>query len=175
LGGALLRDFWLQPNHMVFVISLQRVTLPRDVTGVATLVTALTKDGILCLNTGVIDPGYDGHLGATLVNFSNKPRKISVEQRLFRILFIDHAPISDRNFRPVRVEKSDYVSDSLSKGRTEFSDTFLDVKGFLGLAREHAWSVVGAAIFTNWIPVLALIISVISIVYQFSTGSPDQP
>lgn len=166
LAGESLQEFWLEPSHMVFVVSLQRVSLPRNVTGLATLVTTLTKEGILCLNTGIVDPGYDGHLGATLVNFSSKPRKIALNDRLFRVVFLKHEAISDDNFKPYSVKKRDYVLNSVSKSKNEFLETFLDVKGIQELARARAWSIVWSSILTNWLPWIALLVSLAALGFQ---------
>ena len=85
-----LNEVWIEPSCMVAVRTTERVVLPPNITGLATLVTTLTHEGLLCLNVGVIDPGYDGHLSAFLVNFSRRSRRISLNDRLFRVLFFEH-------------------------------------------------------------------------------------
>lgn len=157
-AGEAKSVFWLKPNHMVFVVSQQRVTLPTNVTGLASLVTTLTKKGILCLNTGIIDPGYDGHVGATLVNFSNKERPIELNERLFRVLFFQHSEL--KNCQPVRVEKVDYLSGSKQKSSDEFDQTFLDVFGLLKQAEASAWRVVWDTSTMKIVPWLALLAGV---------------
>lgn len=157
--------FWLKPNHMVFVVSQQRVTLPNNVTGLASLVTTLTKKGILCLNTGIIDPGYDGHVGATLVNFSNKERPIELNERLFRVLFIQHNELND--CVPVRVEKSDYLATSRQQSCDEFDQTFLDVFGLLKQAEASAWRVVWNTSTVKIVPWLALFVAVVGGIFGF--------
>lgn len=161
-NGEAKSVFWLKPNHMVFVVSQQRITLPENVTGLASLVTTLTKKGILCLNTGIVDPGYDGHVGATLVNFSNKERPIELNERLFRVLFFEHAEL--KNCKPVRVEKADYLSQSKQKSTDEFDQTFLDVFGLQKQAEASAWRVVWNTSTMKIIPWLALIVGAIGAV-----------
>lgn len=159
------RSFLLKPSHMVFVVTLQKLTLPRNVTGVATLVTSMTKEGILCLNTGIVDPGYSGHLGATLVNFSTQPRKIYLDQRLFRVIFLEHEDVPDKYFKPYQVSKRDYTFDQVEKAKDEFAETFLDVQGIHRLAKDRAWSIVTQSMLSNWLPWLALLVSVLSLAY----------
>jgi deoxycytidine triphosphate deaminase len=154
--------FWLKPNHMVFVVSLQRITLPANVTGIASLVTTLTKKGILCLNTGIIDPGYDGHVGATLVNFSNKERPVELNERLFRVLFFEHAEL--KNCEQVHVKKADYLAGSKQKSKDEFDQTFLDVFGLLKQAESSAWRVVWNTSTMKVIPWVALVVGLIGAV-----------
>ncbi|WP_270730947.1 dCTP deaminase domain-containing protein [Shimia sp. Alg240-R146] len=156
-GARGLNQFILQPSHMVTVLSSQRLTLPSDVTGLATLVTSLTQEGILCLNTGIVDPGYDGHLSATLVNFSAIPRRISLDDRLFRVIFLPHRELRGEEFEPFRSLKQDYASRIDNQANQEFSETFLNVKGILKIARGQAWRVVWASMLTNWMPIFALL------------------
>lgn len=154
--------FWLKPNHMVYVVSQQRVTLPDNVTGLASLVTTLTKEGILCLNTGIIDAGYDGHIGATLVNFSNKERPIKLNDRLFRVLFFQHAKLE--NCEHIRIEKADYLAGSKQKNSDEFNETFLDVFGLLKQAEASAWRVVWDTSTMKIVPWLALGVGALGVV-----------
>lgn len=155
--------FWLKPNHMVYVVSQQRVTLPDNVTGLASLVTTLTKEGILCLNTGIIDAGYDGHIGATLVNFSNKERPIKLNDRLFRVLFFQHAKLE--NCEHIRIEKADYLAGSKQKNSDEFNETFLDVFGLLKQAEANAWRVVWDMSTMKIVPWLALGVGALGAVF----------
>lgn len=151
--------FWLKPNHMVYVVTQQRVRLPANVTGLASLVTTLTKDGLLCLNTGIIDPGYDGHLGATLVNFSNKQRRVALNDRLFRVLFFEHEEIKELS--EFRIDRSDYIKTSKQKSEDEFNSTFLDVQGLLEQAEKSAWAIVMNKSTANIIPWVALAVATI--------------
>ena len=157
-------SFWLNPSHMVSVVTKQTLTLPAHVTGMATLVTTLTKEGILCLNVGVIDPGYDGPLGATLVNFSNKPREIKLNARLFRVLFIDHKPIE--NLSRTTIHPVTYASDIAARSKNEFSETFLDVKGIVRLAEKHSIDLLFRYVSRNLLPWLAIIIALFGLLYN---------
>jgi deoxycytidine triphosphate deaminase len=50
----------LEPREMVWILSKEEFALPKDVTGFATLRTTFTKQGILALNVGIIDPFLTG-------------------------------------------------------------------------------------------------------------------
>jgi deoxycytidine triphosphate deaminase len=53
-----LTTYFLEPREMVWVLSKEEFALPKDVTGLATLRTTFTKQGILALNVGIIDPFF---------------------------------------------------------------------------------------------------------------------
>ncbi|APX15333.1 hypothetical protein BWR17_05430 [Phaeobacter inhibens] len=148
---------------MVSVVTAQKLTLPDNVTGLATLVTSLTEKGILCLNVGVVDPGYDGPLSAMLVNFSSVEREIAVDQRLFRVLFFEHANVE--NLEKFTQHPVTYSCAIDARSRHQFSETFLNVQGVINLARKEAWKVVGVSILLNWLPILALLAGVAGAVF----------
>src|ERR1700722_15541246 len=55
----------LPPQGMVEVISWETIKVPPDIAGYASVKTSLSRDGLLALNTGILDPGYEGPLSAT--------------------------------------------------------------------------------------------------------------
>ncbi|MEP2531218.1 hypothetical protein [Shimia sp.] len=156
-----LDEFWLEPSCMLAVRTTERIVLPDNVTGLATLVTSLTHDGLLCLNVGIIDPGYDGHLSAYLVNFSRRPRKICLRNRLFRVLFFEHNPIS--KLEPWVYPKLEYQAALTNRATNEFSKTFLDFNGITELAEKSAWKIVLESATSKWLPPISLIVAILSL------------
>src|SRR5437867_8454191 len=63
----------IQPQEMFIFISKETVKVPNGYVGYAMPKTSLCNRGILALNTGIIDPGYEGRMSATAINFSDKP------------------------------------------------------------------------------------------------------
>src|SRR5690348_9613144 len=61
--------FTLKPGHMVQVVSTEVFNLSDRVTGHVTYKTTLTKKGIWALTVGIVDPGWDGPVATTLLNF----------------------------------------------------------------------------------------------------------
>ena len=70
---------------MVWVLSKEEFNLPNTVTGIATLRTTYTKQGILALNVGIIDPNFEGPISTVLINFSDRPRRIKVGESFFSV------------------------------------------------------------------------------------------
>lgn len=162
-GG--LNSFWLEPSHIATVITTQRLCLPDDVTGLATLVTSLTQKGILCLNVGIIDPCYEGQLSAILLNFSDKPRQIQLNDRLFRVIFFKHNKITGDSLERFEYPKYEYQKDLRQRAKFEFSETFLDVKGLHKLVTVSAWKIVWQSVLTNWLPWIALIVGLLGVIF----------
>ena len=57
--------FSLRPQGMVRVISRERVKLPENIIGYALTKNGLSNKGILAINIGIIDPGYEGPISST--------------------------------------------------------------------------------------------------------------
>jgi dUTPase len=121
-GKALTADtFTLPPRGIVWVVSKERFHLPDTVTGLATLRTTWTHQGVLALNVGIIDPGWEGPLATALVNLSNSDFDISVGDSFFRVLFNEHQATLAKV-----VQKTDeqYRQDILGHSRA-YGKTFL--------------------------------------------------
>jgi deoxycytidine triphosphate deaminase len=50
----------IAPREAVWILSKEEFRLPSTVTGVATLRTSFTKQGLVAFNVGIIDPHYNG-------------------------------------------------------------------------------------------------------------------
>lgn len=114
-------NFKLPPRGIVWVISAETFDVPDDATGLATLRTTWTHDGLLALNVGIVDPGWRGQLAAAVVNFSQDSFMISKGDGFLRVVFHGH---SASGAQRVTKTEEQYKREILSKS-TKFSSTFL--------------------------------------------------
>lgn len=88
--------------------------------------TSLCNDGILVLNTGLVDPGYEGRLSTIAINFSSSAQRISRNTPFLRVVFHKLAgegnDTKDRQVSPPSLE-------NLKARSRQFSGSFLDVPG----------------------------------------------
>ena len=75
----------MPPQGIVQVVSSERVKVPSTITGLATVKTSLCNEGLLALNIGIIDPGYEGAISSFLLNFSSVPRISNVARAIPQI------------------------------------------------------------------------------------------
>ena len=87
--GKEVSEFRLKPPGIVEIISHEKVKLPKDVVGYAMVKTSLCNEGILALNIGVVDPGYQGYLSTTLLNFGNKEFLLNINDVFLRLTFLE--------------------------------------------------------------------------------------
>ena len=138
--------FELEKRGVVWVVSREEFAFDNSKTGMATLKTTLTHQGLLALNVGIIDPGWKGPLATALVNFSGQPISISIGQPFFRVVVFNHNPTI-----LVSVEKprDTYLLEIQNQSRL-FAETFLDTHS---LVDEVALSVFK---FPKWAVMIGL-------------------
>lgn len=163
--------FTLAPRGIVWVVSKERFHLPDTITGLATLRTTWTHQGVLALNVGIIDPGWEGPLATALVNLSNSDFDISVGDSFFRVLFNEHAATSAK---VIHRTDEEYRQDILGHSRA-YGKTFLAMDT---LVSEVSDKVLGLPRFVYRLTAAAIAIALIAIfvpisfsVYLDSKGS----
>lgn len=150
-------SFKLPPRGIVWVVSAETFEMPSDVTGLATLKTQWTHQGVLALNVGVIDPGWNGPLSATLVNLGNSPFTIRQGEPFFRILFHDHAIAT---VSPTIKSMDEYKNDTLLRSRL-FSPTFLNMQNLTNEVADEVLRI------PRWGFILTLVATVIAVLAIF--------
>jgi deoxycytidine triphosphate deaminase len=118
----------LKPQEVAWVISKETVTLPDSVTATAHIKTGLCNDGILALNTGIVDPAWDGPLSTPLLNFGKTSHVLRSGDQFLRLVFYGHAA---ETAKPVIVTRPKYVADKQDKAVRFFGEKFLDANAIL--------------------------------------------
>jgi hypothetical protein len=146
-------NFVLRPRQIVWVVSAETFDMGNSTTGLATLKTQWTHQGVLALNVGIVDPGWNGPLAAAVVNFSSSDFVIERGTPFFRILFHKHKAILAAELRPLTFSRDEYVRQIIGHSKS-FATTFLDMDD---LSRSVADKVFG-------LPRWGLILSFIAVV-----------
>ncbi len=145
-----LTVYYVEPREMVWVVSKETLKMPKTVTGVATLRTHLTSQGILALSAGIIDPGYKGPISTALINFSDRPRRIEAGYGFMRIAFFEHEDISGFEHAGKPVPRYNYIRSLEDASVAEFSPNFMNIPSFDDdYYHEKFWSVLWSGIWNN--------------------------
>lgn len=148
----------LPPRGIVWVVSKETFKFGKSHTGLATLKTTLTHKGILALNVGVIDPGFEGPLSTALVNFSRTVVELKRGGPFFRVLVAEHTQATI--FQQVKEERYDYINRVVNRS-TGFSNSFLDTNS---LGDEVANRIFGLPKLTVIVGVAGLFLALITLV-----------
>ena len=154
----------VQPLGMVKVVSLERLELPKNVLGYATVKTGLSSDGMLAINIGLVDPEYKGFLSSILINFSKNAYHLQQGDEFLRLTFHHYSAPTGPLPKPSHMaSEAAYVKEAIRSFVEKFSDTFLNIeentRNFL--RRELGTSVL------KWLPIAAIIIVLLTFFLNF--------
>jgi hypothetical protein len=160
-GKKVEGPFRLEPGHMVQVCSAEVFALPNTVTAHVTYKTTLTKQGIWALTVGIIDPGWEGPIATTLLNFSRKDFAVAEGDAFLRASFFDHPAVPASSLR--KAPPLDKYLSELQKGAaTDFPRTFLDSDKIAQSAGEAVLKKVRDEAFA-WVGGIAVLFALIQI------------
>jgi deoxycytidine triphosphate deaminase len=147
--------FFLEPQGMVTVISKEIVKLPPCIAGYALVKNSMSNAGILAINIGVIDPGYDGPIASTLINFGKQPFLLKPGMVYLRLTFHVFEP-SGSPEPPHPIDRPTYLERTRQQVSTYSSPTFLNLDKTAELAGENAFGE-----FKKWLIVWAGVIALL--------------
>lgn len=160
-GNEINGPFVLKRGSMVQVVSAEVFNLPDNVTGHVTYKTSLTQEGIWALTVGIVDPGWDGPIATTLLNFSRVDHTIHKGDVFLRVSLFEHdaVPINlVRKSKPL----PEYLKKVQSLASSRFSATFLDSEKIAEDAGKHVMSRIRVE-GLGWLTVIAIVFTVIQI------------
>jgi deoxycytidine triphosphate deaminase len=138
-GGDIVDEYKIPPQGIVEVIAEERLALPKNISGLAIVKTGLSNKGLLALNIGIIDPGYNGPISSFLVNFSKDPILITKGEIFIRTQFFYNGSEDKSLGEEVKIES--YMKEKRARVVSHFSETFLNVDEVLDkAARKYALS-----------------------------------
>ena len=151
--------YTLKPGNMVQVVSAEVFKLENNVTGHVTYKTSLTRVGIWALTVGIVDPGWNGPIATTLLNFSRNDYTVHTGDRFLRVSFFEHEAVSESELRNAP-SLGDYHKEIQKFAASVFPSTFLNSDDIAASAGQNVLSRIrGEALV--WIGVIALIFTVI--------------
>jgi deoxycytidine triphosphate deaminase len=134
-GQEVQSDFFeIRPQQMFVVISRERVRIPAGLIGYAMPKTSLCNAGILVLNTGIVDPGYDGLISTNAINFNQAPIYLRKGERFLRLVF---HPLSSPGAKEERttISDADYLLERRIISR-QLPNTFLDIPAHIEIVAD---------------------------------------
>ena len=125
-----IERYAIKPNEAVWILSAEEFALPGNITGLATLRTTFTKQGLVAFNVGIVDPFFNGPISTVLLNFSRRSVEIERGDKFFRILFFEHDDVTDTHDDDESVLREKYRKDITSWALNDYSQSFLDIPVF---------------------------------------------
>lgn len=126
----------IKPAETMIVMTLERVTVPRDLCAAYAPLHHKAQEGLMLLNAAIVEPGYSGPLSCFLLNVSSQDVVIEPESHIAKIVFhqLEAAPETPK---AMQLTDKEYI-ESLSKQARKFPKSFLDVGNIAEEASEQA-------------------------------------
>lgn len=77
----------INPSEIITMLTLEKVNIPLNLCATVFPINRMSSRGLLILNPGHIDPGYNGYITICAINFSRESIYISLKEKIFTIIF----------------------------------------------------------------------------------------
>jgi dUTPase len=151
-GGV---EYKLPPGGTVRVVSKESLKLPNNITGHALLKNELCRKGVLAINIGVIDPGFQGPISSILINFGRGDFMVRQGAPFLRISF-HRCPSSPKADKSAKYDRQQYISHVKDEVAAYMAPTFLNIKETARQAAETAF-----VSFKNGLVIWATLVAVL--------------
>jgi deoxycytidine triphosphate deaminase len=168
-GKQVVGPFTIKPGHMVQVVSSEELNLSDRFTGHVTYKTTMTRQGIWALTVGIVDPGWQGPIATTLLNFSRIDHSIAEGDAFLRVSVFEHEPVSADRLRKAPALDT-YIKDIQKIAASRFPITFLDTTQ---IAEEAGKAVINRirSEALPWVVGIALLFTMLQVVASLFSGS----
>jgi deoxycytidine triphosphate deaminase len=162
----------LKPGGMVRVVSKESLALPDTITGHVLLKNELCTRGVLAINIGVVDPGFEGPISSTLINFGRADFVVEKGTPFLRVSF-HHCPQSPRANNAQKYDRETYLKRVKQEVLAYSGPTFLNMDATATEAAKKAFDSFKNALF-GWATGLALLIALLAIFAPLGAAIVDK-
>jgi deoxycytidine triphosphate deaminase len=170
--GADNSKYTLPPGGTVRVVSHETLKLPDGITGHVLLKNELCRKGILAINIGVVDPGFEGPLSSTLINFGRADFVVKKGASFLRVSF-HRCPPSPKARDSARYTREAYVDKVREEGLAYSAQTFLNVDVTVEKAAQKAFGKFKQALLV-WAAMAAVVLTLIAVLAPLGASYVDR-
>jgi deoxycytidine triphosphate deaminase len=76
----------IKPSEIVTFHTLEKVKIPHDCCGTVFALNSYSSSGLLILNPGHIDPGFEGYISVCAINLSKKEFDVDLGHKIFTLI-----------------------------------------------------------------------------------------
>jgi len=161
----------LPPGGMVRVVSKEVLAMPETLTGHVLLKNELCTRGVLAINIGVVDPGFEGPLSSTLINFGRQSCVIEKGTPYLRVSFHRCAP--SPRMKRVKYDRDSYIKRVQQEVQAYSGETFLNIDNLTARAAERAFISFREGLVV-WATLVAVIVAVLAIFAPLGASLVDK-
>jgi deoxycytidine triphosphate deaminase len=164
--------FLLAPSGMVRVISKESLHLPDTITGHVLLKNQLCTQGVLAISIGIVDPGFEGPISSTLINFGREKCEIKKGDPFLRVSFL-RCPPSGKAQKSQKHSREGYLQRVRQEVLAYSGPTFLNMDTIATNAAEQAFVSFRDGLVV-WATLVAVLIAIIAIFAPLGASFVDR-
>jgi deoxycytidine triphosphate deaminase len=129
----------IEPSAVVWIRALQTVRMPRNMCGLWIKTNTLSRQGLMLINSSLVEPGYEGHLSCNFVNFGKAPVYITPDKPIAKLLFFRLDRDAQIPFEQRFPEYDRTIAETAAQGPSSFLQ-ISDVAASLLSEKERAFA-----------------------------------
>lgn len=112
--------YTVDPAAVVWVRARDAVRIPRDICGLWIKTNTLSRQGLMLINSSLVEPGYEGYLSCNFVNFGKSPVYLSPDRPIAKLLFLKLDMAALVAFDKKFPEYDEMIAETADKGPSSF-------------------------------------------------------
>ena len=137
----------LQPGQMMFVITREEIKMPLDLSATVYSRNKLSRDGILALNAGHIDPGFEGPIIIRLINLRAIPYTLKLGSAIYTIVFQKLDQPLDPSLAHTKISRDKTILNATNSADEALSNTLYDLALLTAFIKKDEFG----PLFSNWL------------------------
>lgn len=122
-------SFCLEPSEIILFESIEEVKLLYNITASYSALYSVASEGILLINSSMIEPGYSGLLSGVLLNFSSNKFVITKNFEIAKLNFYQTDEDIQESCSLQTIDNENYQSILIKKAIKKYHKTFLNISG----------------------------------------------
>lgn len=120
------QSFCLEPSEIILFESIETIKLPYNITASYSALYSVASEGILLINSSMIEPGYSGLLSGVLLNFSSNKFVITKGREIAKLNFYQTNEQNRTNCEKETINSDKYLQILTNKS-IKYHKTFLNI------------------------------------------------
>lgn len=164
VNGEPVDEYVVPRQGIVKIVSKEIVTMPQNLVGYVLVKTSLCNKGILALNIGIVDPGFEGPLTSTLINFGKVSHRLRKGDTFSRLSIHKLSEEVSNKDEPKTAEQT--KREAIDQVDRYLPQTFLDIARTSKEAAEEVFGAYKKTLFI-WVPAFALVVALLTLFLNF--------
>lgn len=159
----------LDSQGIVLAISHEILRLPPDVCAHATVKTSLCREGVLAINIGVVDPGWQAPISSILLNFGKSTYRLHKGEAFLRLTFHTlNAP--EKASAPTVIDRASYTQAARRTFDSRMAHSFMDFKKAAEKASQEYIQDMRNALL-KYVPAAGFLLAVLTILANWGVSA----